>query len=541
MNSGNFTASSFIVAKNWDRLGGRLTEILNGLYLAKRFDLQFRFVWPMDTRWPEVQQLLAIFSPQFLERHLVTPESLEGIPEVLINLDGTMSEESFSQLLESDPQGKAIRLTNFMEIPEFKGDSKHFNLREYEVVSESIWSKDLSLFAKMVDLEYRQKTVLHARFGDLVTGQWNNWIDPRKYITALQIDEAIEKNKRLGIKTCLISDSQEVFQIFPRSKAPNVSALQNEWGFDVESLNTIEDLFRMKSSRELIAPEASAFSSLGARLGGKEVKKLTRSKINIWQAIENLEATKVLWSQGVPEEVAAFLSRDIDQQINSLSGVYDVGLFGEISGAALLADPNNVQSLNNRVIFHALNGDFDECQNLLEKAMGISLGAIEIHHDPLFITLTTESLVHIISQFSGPSEINTNQLGIHLTEIQQRLSSLEPYQLDKNWVLRSLSDIIDFLNKHFGNDRVLTDLSRDGVLTKIQHNRFVGQSKNVFVLNLLDSIVKLLLTETWVQERDALVQERDALVQERDAIINTRTWRWLKPFRRWVARLIPLH
>jgi hypothetical protein len=449
-----------------------------------------------------------------------------------------------------------------MDIPEFIGDSQHSNLKEYAEISESIWSSELSIHSKQVELEYRQKTVLHARFGDLVTGQWRNWVDPTKYITAIQIDEVIRENKSIGIETHLISDSEEVFQIFPSSRTSKSLATQNLWAFDDESLRTIEDLFKMKSSRELITPEASAFSKLGARLGGKEPRKLIRKKLNIWQAVENVEATKVLWSRGESERVAAFLSRDIDQQINALSGVYDLSLFGEITEAALDADPKNVQSLNNRAIFFALIGDFEECQTLLAQARALSLEVIGVHHDPLFITTTTESLVQIVSEFSKPSEEGSNQLIGQLEEKYEQLSSLGPYQLDKAWVLRSLSDIRLFHEKRIRGDKQSNVMFQNEILVQVKHNRFVGASKNVFVLNLLEYITKLLAADAVVQERDSLLQERDALVQERDglvqerdglaqerdalvqerdAILSTKTWRWLKPLRTSVAWIRSLH
>jgi hypothetical protein len=549
-------STSFIIARNWDRLGGRILEIVNGLYIAERFKVPFRFVWPSDARFPEVNDLLQLFSQEFLSRHLIDVSALRHIPEILVHLDGTVSQEDFHGLLTEPAELKAIRIADFMKIPKIVGDSNALLLNSYSRVAESIWSPEVSEYSREFDREYKTISVLHCRFGDLVTGEWRNWVEPSKYITALQIEEVVQANATSGAQTQLVSDSMEIFQLFPGLYISKDLRAEKRINLNPESLQLVTDLMRMKSSKEVLAPEASAFSTFGARLGGKEVGTLRRSRIDIWQAMENAEKTKALWSRLRSRNRGAFISRDIDQQVNSLGGIYDLPVFGEVTKAAFEADPTNVVSINNRAIFFALSGDRAECEGLTSLAKEKSLGVIKIHHDPLFMTLAVESLSNLILLLHQASGVAGGSKGLELGLMNPGLRDLEPYQLDKKWVIESFDRMFLELDKQQYRDSDSNSGFYSEILLQALFGRFNGPLKSVFFLNVIQSIMSSLFPDALVNERDALVHERDALVHERDALVHerdalvherdalvnerdliiaTKTWRWSKPARALVA------
>jgi hypothetical protein len=380
-----------------------------------------------------------------------------------------------------------------MQLPEFEGDSRESNLRDYATCSEYVWSKEILAYQQRINTEYQKKSIIHCRFGDLVDGDWRNWVDPRKHITALQIEEVLQNNSLKGIPTHIISGSKEVFQVFPLAKVSGALGFDGLKKLNVESLQAITDLMAMKSSKEIFAPQESAFSVLGAKLGGKSARKLTRSKIDIRQAVENIKLTKILWSRVLSKKVGAFLSRDIDQQLNSLNGIYDLNLFGEITMEALVADPTNVASLSNRALFHSFSGNFGEVQKLLDQAKTVSLGVIDIHHDPLFFTLTTECLVRMISQFSQWGEASNNQLANQLEEIFKEMEVLGPYQLDKHWVLNSLRQIKFDYEKRIRRDAEAASSFCSAIVIQLTQSGFRGRSRDVLVLNVLETILRSFL------------------------------------------------
>jgi hypothetical protein len=128
-----------------------------------------------------------------------------------------------------------------------------------------------------------------------------------------------------------------------------------------------------------------------------------------------------------------------------------------------------------------------------------------------------------------------------LPQINPQMLDLEPYQLDKTWVIESLERIRIEFNARTSNDVPHLGFHSE-ILLQVLSGRFFGSLKPVFALNLIQCIGNAISPDALVQERDALVQERDALVQERDAlvqerdqILGSRSWRWSKPARTFFA------
>ena len=513
--------SNFIIARNWDRLGGRVTEVVNGMYLAQRFDVPFRFVWPSEDLFPEVEELLKLFSPEFLKSHLLDSASVMNIPETTFDLDGKLSVEEFSALLNDSETFQAIRISNSMKLPKFAGDSHASLLADYARVSDSIWSRQVQDYARGVAEEYRNVCILHGRFGDLVTGQWNNWVDPSKYITALQIEEVLLENANNCIPTQLISDSEELLRLFPRIFKPKSGIFDSSLDLSSDSRQLVTDLMRMKCSKEVVGPELSAFSTFGARLGGKEVRKLKRPRVNIWQVSNLAQKTEILWSRAPSQNKSLFISRDIDQYLNSLSGIHDLQVLGEVTMAALRADPANVVSLNNCAIFYALSGQKAKCENSISLAKKISLGVLNVHHDPMFMTLTSEYLSNVILLLSQKIEGAELSQGSKTPQINSEMLDLEPYQIDKQWVIESLGRINLHLNEQIDSDTFAMMEFSSEVLNRLLYLKFTGPVRNVFVFNVLQSILEGIFS--------------NALAQELGSITETMTGRWTKAARGFLA------
>lgn len=495
-------STSFIIARNWDRLGGRLSEIVNGLYLAERCGVPFRFVWPDEDLFPEVRDLLSILCPNFLRRHLIDPAVLRNIEETVVDLNGTISENDFLRLLNGADGVRAVRILNFMRVPKFTEDSVSSQLADFAKTSDSIWSAEVSAYGKALADEYKDLCVLHCRFGDLVTGQWRNWVDPSKYITALQIDELLKQNSNIGVPTHIVSDSREIFELFEGLGSPQNKSLDYLIQLNTGSRLIVKDLFILRSCKEVVAPEASAFSTIGARIGGKEPRKLTRPEADIWRVADQVKRTKALWSRMPSENRGAFISRDIDQLVNSLSGIYDLQTFGAVAKAALAADPKNVVSLNNLAVFYALVGDRINCESLIALAKEYSVSVEKVHHDPLFFTLTTEYVTQLIF-FMQQTDRKGPTLGdSEYPQIKSDMLELEPYQLDKNWINESLMHITLELNKRDAEEPRIHPRLYAEVLNRLLVARFTAPIRPIMILNIVQTVLAELSSEAQKQERE---------------------------------------
>jgi hypothetical protein len=486
----------FLLARNWDRFGGRASEIISTFYLAKRFNLPFRFIWPSDPRFPEMPELLSSFSKSFISNHLVSEDDVQRIPKVALNLIGTMPENNFLEIFDSANGTFAASLDNFFKLPLIKGDTIPKVLRDFEATSQEVWSTEILEIQSLLAPRYEDIQILHARYGDLVDGNWNNFVDPKKYVTGLQISSMVSDLKTREQHLEIISDTPEISKVFPFPAPQNLESDIRISTFSQNGLQVLIDLMKMKASLAVLAPEASAFSTLGAHLGAKEILPIPRTRRSNKKHLIEIFATKEIWKNMDPSLRHKFVSRDIDQEVNSLTGIFSLRSFVSLTELACLEDQLNPTSASHLAIGQKFKAGSKESIELLSEARRIGEKARAVHDDPLYLSITAEfccTLIGIIQNSQIPC-LRTNTFVLEVAKLDKLLEELgdvHPYQINKLQVEQEAKEAIDML-KHLTRRKFprLQLLTLRTINRKMTKKSFSRNSNNLFVINVLCSLVQ---------------------------------------------------
>jgi hypothetical protein len=489
----------FLLANNWDRFGGRTSEILNAYYLSRRFGLDFRFTWPKEPRFPELDEMIGAFAPAFVEKFFIQEPTVENVEIKQLSIDAGLSPSEFIDHFEAaNEELVAIKLSNFFSVPRFRGESLEESIKKFSMEVRDAWSEDALGAQSVIEKLYKDTYVIHARYGDLVTGSWKNYVEPSKYITGAQINSVIEICANQNKKLALISDSPEIVELFSPHKAEEDFLNSTLPNFEYENRQTLIDLFKMQFSAGVFAPSSSAYSKLGSHLGGREVISVPRRRISTKKDFEEFAKTQPFWKKLPHSTKDFFISRDMDQDINALGGIFNLVILERVTQVAYLADEKNPVSGNHLAIAKALLGQKANAKYLLESSMEISKGAAGIHEDPKYFAHLSHFvcvLIATLRSFKNPFRKNASILKsiMKLKGIHEELVSTQPFQIDASFANSTTSNIILFLEKissmRFAEIRFLL-ISR--TLGKITKEPFIYSEKDLFLLNLLQSIYLLM-------------------------------------------------
>lgn len=486
----------FLLARNWDRFGGRASEIISTFYLAKRFNLPFRFIWPLDPRFPEMPELLSSFSTSFISKYLVSEDDVQHLPKVALNLSGTMPENNFLEIFDSANGTFAASLDNFFKLPLIKGDTIPKVLRDFEMTSQEVWSTEILEIQSLLAPRYEGVQILHARYGDLVDGNWNNFVDPKKYVTGLQISSIVSELKTREQHLEIISDTPEISNVFPLPAPKNHEADIATSTFSRNGLQVLIDLMKMKASFAVLAPEASAFSTLGAHLGAKEILPIPRLRRSNKKQLIEIFAAKEIWKNMNTSLMHKFVSRDIDQEVNSLTGIFSLRSFVSLTELANSEDKLNPTSAIHLAIGQKFKAESKNPIELLSRARRIGELARSVHDDPIYLSITAEfccTLIGIIQSARKPY-LRTNKFVLEVAKLDnllEELRELHPYQINKFQVEQEAKEVIDML-KHFTRRKFprLQLLTLRTINRRMTKKSFSINSNNLFVINVLCSLVQ---------------------------------------------------
>ena len=493
-NRQNEQPRTFLLARNWDRFGGRISEILNCYYLAEKFGLEFKFIWPSEERFPEIDELINVFKQDFRTKHLINDEiRLADIPRLEVSLDGKTSLSSFLEIFNESNESRAVVVSDFFNIPIFPGENPKEALTAFSQISETIWAPEILNIQKGISHEYANSVVIHARYGDLVTGAWRNFVDPTKYLTGIQIKNLIQERQGKGLNVELISDSPEVRDVFNLDRGGSVTK-ERLPGLRTENLETLTDLFKMMFSQSVLAPEASAFSTLGAHLGGKNVEVSPRKRHSSKRDLIELRQTASPWERLPVDVRGKFASRDIDQELNCINGIYCLRTYLELARRAYQEDTSNPTAINHLAIGLGLNGKENSAIDFVNVAREISMSSLDTHQDPLYFSLVSEFICVVLSIINASMRKGgiKHYIGsriLVLRRLREELGRVKPYQINKHLAEESADEIIRrfeiFLEYRLAT-LVRTKLVQ--VNSRLKRNELKYQGDKIFVLNLLRSI-----------------------------------------------------
>jgi hypothetical protein len=434
-----------------------------------------------------------LLRPEFKQKYLVDEKLIEGVPTKTLNLSGLLSREQLNHSIENLEGQHTFVLEDLFQVPLFSDTTVEEALQELQSLSDELWSLEVIELFNSARTEIQNSDVLHARFGDLVTGEWRNFVEPTKYITGWQIDNLLALRASQGKRVILITDSPDVKKVFDQDEVTDFKHL-DRGNFSNDARRLVSDLALMKYSEKLYAPDASAFSTLGAHIGGKQITKLSRERILTAPEVSIVSKCKEIWLGKKIPNGNAFVSRDLDQYVNCLSGIFSLAKLKFLTRAAYQADKKNVTAISHLAVTRALQGRFVVAERMIRKAIRISKNSYETHHDPLFLALSVKYLIETLriisngTKFYCSSYTWTNSLR-KTVRTRSQLDNVNPYQFPKNTALNRFDQIQQGLNPWIRPSVRFRPkkLGQASPIPTICADTFPS-SGNLFILNLAEAI-----------------------------------------------------
>lgn len=428
----------FIFARRWDGLGARLGAILNARAMAEALGAEFRFIWPRGDR-NEIGDQRQVFGEAFLSAHEIQDADLtdrhirrlelhetplEGRPSPVINAAAALEvSECFGivALPTEDPSVAAARFRAGLNAIEWSTETREL----IDVIRRNPEVRDLS--------------AVHVRAGDIVTGDWRHFMAYEKYVPMPFIEAAIAKLSENGKKPVLILSDSDACIAYLRKRHRQARVSRDICpGYDSlgELHRAVADILILSRCRAIVGPKSSAFSHLGANLGGATLVGADRF------APEGEEArTLSRWIEQARRPPAdwlrPFLSRDI---------CWYLDVFGEtvrrpdrlaLADRATQLEPDFVAALTRKARLHALSGRHRQARSAARQAIRRA-SSVKVHPDPLLEALATGIAAGCLALLEASRRTRRRRLG-KLRLLLERCRALAPYQMDWGGILQNLS------------------------------------------------------------------------------------------------------
>lgn len=444
---GSVPAGRFILAISWDRLGGRVHEILNGYVLAGILEIDFRFLWPEEKRFPEMCDQIKIFSEDFIQKHRLYENQTAGLQEILLPSSEGKSINEYKSLICDLPVVSYFRSSNLYKVPQFSDADLHnlFMQSASEVLSPEVL--DLDRRVQMAMQEFGVSKVLHLRYGDLLKGTFRQYPEVNKYFPYCLAYKMLAQ-KEIQEKIILISDSPEILSCL--TDLDHSYLTSDQLKINCSSRDEFEililDLLIMKNCSTVLAPSLSAFSQLGTHLGGRELEYLSvgNQVSDIADTLDWIERHDVYGN--LPEQIAGPLfARDIAQLMNTHSKFTVLKSWHKFALKASLSDPQYVVGSAQLAVAYSFLGEFSSAFKTLDKIRISAYAARATHEDPLGYLTVVEvfcSAIQMLQEMNKGNRIKSRLLSEQSLSLIQFLRTLRPFQIP-------LQDLIESLEKSF--------------------------------------------------------------------------------------------
>jgi hypothetical protein len=469
-------SDSYILANNWDRFGGRVLDILNGYTLSIKLQCNFAFYWPDDPRFQEMDEQINFFSSDFIKKFRIN----ENPPSSQIRfIDfNELTRDSAKEVLIQSSNVTYFKNPNFFALPKFLDEDEKAARDSYIQCGLAIISSlNVELWEK-IKKSYSDFDSIHARYGDLLDGSFNQFVDARKYVDTFNLHTLAKKLSLSGRKLVILTDTPEISLALENLTKcilrPNLKSFETSKSLSLFELQTIE-LFILASSKCIYAPNLSAFSFLASRLGGNELRFIRSETVDEFYFDERRTSLRKHY-RNFPKKIKhQTSSRDLVSVLQHHWKGFELKKIAKIIKLAQRQDSNYITSICLSGILAALESNEFKSKLLIERAEILARSKLKIHHDPLFLTLivkycTLDDRLHL-------------EKNIILTEIK----NLAPYQISKVSALNFLEGF-DRLYKNSAESCNYKIATKRQVQTKVSEmwNRIVESRETDLVYGLLN-------------------------------------------------------
>lgn len=263
-----------VVARRWDGLGARLHAILNAWSIARALDLEFRFVWPRNA-FRELIEPREIFDATFLDRFEIAPSICDG--RVILPDPASLSLPDAKKLFSAASSNSMIEIAECFNVLAFASEPADAAAARFRCgLSEIGWSRaSRDLIESLPEEKYpRGYSAIHVRAGDIVTGDWRQFVPVEKYMPTACVECAIETLSGPDRSPVVLVSDNEPYIRYLKARF-NAIRLPGDMVAGYADLTEIQralaDILILSRARRIAGPRASAFSQLAAHLGGLTV------------------------------------------------------------------------------------------------------------------------------------------------------------------------------------------------------------------------------------------------------------------------------
>ena len=455
-------SSIIVIANRWDGIGGRICAVLNAFSVAKALELDFRFVWKKTEEWG-LSDPLELFDKDFLTRFRVSKESVSERKVLALPLGLTLAQAK--QVCEDCEETAVITINQCFEVFRFSQETeKAAHTRFLQGFSNIGWNDNIRNLINAISMSkhVRRYSAIHLRAGDIVVGEWKQFVPVEKYLPYPMVEITILKIlAEDGGQVALLSDNRRYANELKR-KFPEIVYPENFY-HDYKKLTAcqqaIADIMVMFKARHIFGPKESAFSGLAANLHGTRVKSVLElieadKAVSLFrrhfeQIDENKEPLNDLKKQVLARDICWFLdvfSDDLPLEERLI-----------LSQRAVMYDPHYCGALSRNALLLSLAGLNEAATETANRAVTAS-EHIYTHHDPMAESLATSISVALLisddearlshpllknkSLISAPVEASTtSNKALSRDDIQiyfAKFKELRPFQIHHFFVLQNL-------------------------------------------------------------------------------------------------------
>ena len=456
------TPDLIVVANRWDGLGGRLHAILNAWSVARALDLEFRFVWPRNA-FSELIEPRELFDDAFLERFEIAESTCQN--RVVLPDPSRLSLSDAKELCRATSTNSVIKISECFNVVAFASEPPEAALARFRAgLSEIGWSHKLHALIESISVEKYPHgySAIHVRAGDVVTGDWRQFVPVEKYLPMAYVEFAIETLPASDRSPVVLVSDNEPYVRYLETRFNLIRPADIFAGYSdlTEMQRAFADILVLSRARRIAGPRASAFSQLAAHLGGLTILSvddlMTEDGARRWLRDSIARVGKEAERSDV---LRSLLARDICWFLDVFSDNLAVGEQIVLARGAAKYEPDFCGALNRSAAALALVGDY----KLSRKASSHALRAAALadrHADPLVESLATSISAEALALALGAPRHDRRRLlewpglapivrllsggvdrGASLNNIKrnlERFKTLAPFQIHHPSVLENL-------------------------------------------------------------------------------------------------------
>lgn len=396
---------TIVIAKRWDGLGARLSAILNAWSVARALGLEFRFVWPRgaDIALHEPSEL---FSDEFLGRFEITEISCAD-RVVRPDVASLRLPDARVSLCNANPP--FLEISECFDVLAFANEGAEAAPARFRAGLHEIgWSRaSQALINQIFGESFLQGfSAIHIRAGDIVTGDWRQFLPIEKYTPTPLVEFAIETLSNSDRSPVVVISDNEPYVRYLKNRFNMIrtpSEIVAGYADLTEMQKALADILVLSRARRIVGPYTSAFSGLAANLGGLRIEsadKLMAGDDTRRCLRDGIARTEKEADQS--DILRPLLARDICWYLDVFSDDLTLGDQISLADFAVRLEPDFCGALNRSAAALARVGETRASKNASLRAHRAAATAHR-YADPLVESLATSISSEVLA-LGGPRD-----------------------------------------------------------------------------------------------------------------------------------------